>query len=78
MLGVAQAAFTEAVADKDGARRCTLAQQGSAMIPLARASLEGGREIAAEAVDQGLAYLGQLEPYSAEAVKGLCANSNGT
>lgn len=71
-LGIAQAAFTEAVALKDDARRCALAQQGSAMIPLARASLEGGRDVAAEAVEQGLAYLEQLEPYSVEAVKGLC------
>ena len=72
-LGFAQAAFTEAVALKDDAQRCALAQQGSALLPLARTSLEDGRDVSAEAVEQGLTYLGQLEPYSVDAVKGMCA-----
>lgn len=71
-LGVAQAAFTEAVAESDTARRCVLARQGADVLPIVRTALEGARDASAEAVEQGLAYLGQLEPYSGEALRGMC------
>lgn len=71
-LGAAQASFTEAMAERDQARRCSLVQYAATMLPLARASLALGRDVAAEAVDQGMAYLDQLEPYSVSAVEGYC------
>lgn len=71
-LGVAQAAFTEAVALTDKVRQCELARMATAMLPLSRASLESGRELSAEVVDKGMAYLDQLEPYSVTAIKGFC------
>ena len=71
-LGAAQASFTEATSERDQARRCSLVQHAAAMLPVARASLEFGRDVAAEAVDQGMTYLDQLEPYSATAIKGYC------
>lgn len=73
-LGSAQAAFTEAVAekDRDRAKACELARIGAGMLPVARTSLESGRAVAEEAATQGLAYVDQLEPYSQTALKGLC------
>jgi tetratricopeptide (TPR) repeat protein len=71
-LGVAQAAFTEAVEDPDEARRCTMVLNATNLLPLARTALEGGRDVANEAVEQGLGYVAQLEPYSATAIKAFC------
>lgn len=71
-LGAAQAAFTEAASNPDRARSCELAQYGTGMLPIARASLPAGRAASAEAVEQGLDYLRQLEPYSEEIVRGKC------
>lgn len=71
-LGVAQASFAEAFADTDTARRCTTVLSATALLPLARTALEGGRDVANEAVDQGLGYVDQLVPYSETAVKAFC------
>lgn len=73
-LGVAQTSFSEAMTDADASRRCSLVQYATTMLPLARTALEAGREVAAEAAEQGIAYLDQLEPYSAAAVKGHCGD----
>ena len=42
------------------------------MLPIARAGLEAGREIAAEAARQSLAYLEQLEPYAKQQMAVFC------
>jgi tetratricopeptide (TPR) repeat protein len=71
-LGLAQAALAEAFASTDAAKRCMLARQASSVLPVARASLEFGRDVSAEAVEQGVAYIGQLEPYTATAIQASC------
>ena len=76
-LGVAQAGFTEAAANKDRALGCAGAREASTMLPLARSSLEAVREVAAETVEQSLGYVAQLEPYAVSALKGLCGEKEG-
>jgi hypothetical protein len=76
-LGLAQTALAEAYASSDQAHRCVLAQQASAVLPIARASLEFGRDVSAEAVEQAMAYLAQLEPYSASTIQAACPGPGG-
>lgn len=77
-LGLAQASLAEAHASADPSNRCSLAQQASAVLPLARASLEFGRDVSAAAVEQGIAYLDQLEPYTATAIQASCTSPDGS
>ena len=46
------------------------------MLALARTSLEGGREVAAAAVEQYLAYLGQLDVFVAGLLETTCAGQS--
>jgi tetratricopeptide (TPR) repeat protein len=74
-LGVAQTAFTEAAQEKDKTIGCTLAQQATALLPIARSAIEAGREVSVEAVEQSLGYVAQLEPYAPTAIRGLCGSA---
>jgi hypothetical protein len=42
------------------------------MLPVAKAGLESGRDIAAEAAQQSLEYLAQLEPYAKQQMAAFC------
>jgi tetratricopeptide (TPR) repeat protein len=81
-LGVVQTALTEAPKLNDKVRGCEFARSASEMLPVARAGLEAGREIAAEAAQQSLEYLTQLEPYAKQQMAVFCdgatANGGGT
>jgi tetratricopeptide (TPR) repeat protein len=77
-LGVVQTTLTEAPKLGDKARGCEFARSASEMVPVARAGLEAGREIAAEAAQQSLEYLTQLEPYAKQQMAAFCdAGANG-
>ncbi|MFN2564239.1 MAG: hypothetical protein ABR499_04420 [Gemmatimonadaceae bacterium] len=77
-LGVVQATLTEAPKLGDKVRGCEYARSASEMLPVARAGLEAGREIAAEAAQQSLEYLIQLEPYARQQIAAFCdAGANG-
>ena len=71
-LGVVQTTLTEAPMLGDKVRGCEFARSASEMVPVARAGLEAGREIAAEAAQQSLEYLQQLEPYAKQQLAVLC------
>ena len=74
-LKVAQTALTDApkLASRD--ESCAVSRVGSETIPLARASLEGGVEISADATKQFLEYLDQLAPYADKQLAAFCAAS---
>jgi hypothetical protein len=74
-LGVVQTTLTEAPKLGDKARGCEFARSASEMLPVARAGLEAGREIAAEAAQQSLEYLTQLEPYAKQQMAAFCESS---
>ena len=77
-LGVVQTMLTEAPKLGDKVRGCEFARSASEMLPVARAGLEAGREIAAEAAQQSLEYLTQLEPYAKQQMTAFCdADANG-
>ena len=61
-LGVASAAVTRSVG-QPLAEGCRLLHLAARQLPVARAGLEGGRTVAAEATEQYLGFLGQLQPY---------------
>ncbi len=71
-LGVVQTTLTEAPKLGDKVRGCEYARSASEMLPVARAGLEAGREIAAEAAQQSLEYLAQLEPYAKQQMAAFC------
>jgi tetratricopeptide (TPR) repeat protein len=71
-LGVVQTTLTEAPKLGDKVRGCEFARSASEMMPVARAGLEAGREIAAEAAQQSLEYLQQLEPYAKQQLAVFC------
>jgi tetratricopeptide (TPR) repeat protein len=78
-LGVVQTTLTEAPKLGDKVRGCEFARVASEMMPVARAGLEAGREIAAEAAQQSLEYLQQLEPYAKQQLAAFCdASGSGT
>lgn len=72
-LKVAQTALTDApkLASKD--ESCAVSRIGFETIPMARASLEGGVEISADATKQFLEYLDQLVPYADKQIAAFCA-----
>lgn len=74
-LGVVQTTLTEAPKLGDKVRGCEFARSASEMVPVARAGLEAGREIAAEAAQQSLEYLTQLEPYAKQQMAAFCENT---
>ncbi len=77
-LGIVQTTLTEAPKLNDKVRGCEFARSASEMLPVARAGLEAGREIAAEAAQQSLEYLTQLEPYAKQQMAVFCdAATNG-
>jgi hypothetical protein len=67
-----QTTLTEAPTLGDKARGCEFARSATEMLPVARAGLEAGREIAAEAAQQSLDYLAQLEPYAKQQMAAFC------
>ena len=71
-LGVASAAATQAAGQR-GEAACALHRTSAAQLPIARAGLEGGRELAAEAAGQYLAFLAQLQPFVDRQLAGPCA-----
>jgi tetratricopeptide (TPR) repeat protein len=71
-LGVASAAVTEAAAVKLEGGGCEILRGATPTLALARAALEGGREVAPEAVEQYLGYLGQLDGFVAGQLGGTC------
>jgi hypothetical protein len=71
-LGVVQTTLTEAPKLGDKVRGCEFARAASEMVPVARAGLEAGREIAADAAQQSLEYLQQLEPYAKQQMAAFC------
>jgi tetratricopeptide (TPR) repeat protein len=71
-LGVVQTTLTEAPKLGDKVRGCEFARSATEMLPVARAGLEAGREIAAEAAQQSLEYLAQLEPYAKQQMAAFC------
>jgi tetratricopeptide (TPR) repeat protein len=71
-LGVVQTTLTEAPKLGDKVRGCEFARSASEMLPVAKAGLEAGREIAAEAAQQSLEYLQQLEPYAKRQIEAFC------
>jgi hypothetical protein len=71
-LGVVQTTLTEAPKLGDKVRGCEFARSATEMLPVARAGLEAGREIAAEAAQQSLDYLAQLEPYAKQQMTAFC------
>lgn len=76
-LGVVQTTLTEAPKLGDKVRGCEYARSASEMVPVARAGLEAGREIAAEAAQQSLDYLTQLEPYAKQQMDVFCGAATG-
>lgn len=61
-LGVASAAVTRSVG-QPLAEGCRLLHLAARQLPVARTGLEGGRTMAAEATEQYLGFLAQLQPY---------------
>jgi tetratricopeptide (TPR) repeat protein len=76
-LGVVQSTLTEAPALGDKVRGCEYARSASEMLAVARAGLEAGREVAAEAAQRSLAYLEQLEPYARQQMAVFCEMAPG-
>jgi hypothetical protein len=72
-LGAANAAVTEAAAAKVSGGGCEIMRASTPMLALARSSLEGGRELAPDAVEQYLAYLAQLDSFVAGQLGTTCA-----
>ena len=76
-LGVVQTTLTEAPKLGDKVRGCEFARSASEMVPIARAGLEAGREMFAEAAQQSLEYLTQLEPYAKQQLAVFCEAAPG-
>lgn len=71
-LSVAQTALTEAptiAVKEDG---CRVSQIGAESIPIARASLEAGREVSPDAVKEFLDYLDVISPYAEKQINAFC------
>ncbi|HEU4994282.1 MAG TPA: hypothetical protein VFT29_05655 [Gemmatimonadaceae bacterium] len=73
-LSVAQTALTEAptiTVKEDG---CRVSQLGAESIPVARASLEAGREVSPDAVKEFLDYLDVIRPYAQKQINAFCTS----
>ena len=62
-LGAASASITEAATVKRDGGGCEMMRASAPMLALARTALDSGREVAPDAVQQYLAYLGQLDAF---------------
>ena len=71
-LKVAQTALTDAPKLASKEESCAVSRVGFETIPLARASLEGGVEISADATRQFLEYLDQLAPFADKQLIAFC------
>lgn len=76
-LKVAQTALTEAPRRTVREESCAISRIGHETIPLARASLEASRKIAADAARQFLEYLDQLAPFADKQVSTFCSPATG-
>jgi tetratricopeptide (TPR) repeat protein len=72
-LKVAQSALTDAPKLTVREESCAISRLGFDTIPLARASLEAGHEVSAEATRQFMEYLDQIAPYADKQVAAFCS-----
>lgn len=71
-VSVAQTALTEAPTIALKEEGCRVSQIGAEIIPIARASLEAGREVAPDAVKEYLDYLDVISPYAEKQINAFC------
>jgi tetratricopeptide (TPR) repeat protein len=72
-MSVAQTALTDAPNLKVKEESCVLAHVGADAIPVARNSLEAGRDVSPDAVKQFLEYIDVISPFAEKQIAAFCA-----
>ena len=68
MLGYSQIMLTDAAKMADRKEACRMMRSAGELVPMARAAIEAGKDAFAEAADQSLRAVGELEAYVGKAV----------